>query len=98
MKMATMDKIMTTSMATASTLISERMGRCNRLAKMSLFIPYDGSLGSKALQKSLRFKPNSPGLAGEDSDRYRQGQTRSRLGPGKPESIWVGQSAPILPK
>jgi hypothetical protein len=93
-----MDKIMTTSMATASTLISERMGRCNRLAKMSLFIPNDGSLGSKALQKSLHFKPNSPGLAGEDSDRYRRGQTRSRVGLEMPGAIRIRQSAPILPK
>ncbi len=38
MKMATMDRIMMTSMATASTLMMERRGRCSRLAKMSLFI------------------------------------------------------------
>jgi hypothetical protein len=38
-----MDRIMITSMATARTLIIERTGRCSRLAKISLFIPDDGS-------------------------------------------------------
>jgi hypothetical protein len=42
---AIMVNIMMTSMATAKTLITERRGRCNRLAKMSLFIPEDGSEG-----------------------------------------------------
>ena len=38
MKMATIDRIMITSMATASTLMMERSGRCSKLAKMSLFM------------------------------------------------------------
>jgi hypothetical protein len=50
MKMPTMDRIMTTSMATASTLMMERTGRCNRLAKMSLFIPEMAPRGCKSLE------------------------------------------------
>ena len=38
MKMPTMERIMMTSMATATTLMRERRGRCTRLAKISLFI------------------------------------------------------------
>ncbi len=37
-KMPTIDRIIMTSMATASTLMTERKGRCSRLAKISLFI------------------------------------------------------------
>ncbi len=39
MKMPTMERIMTTSMATARMLMMERRGRWSRLAKMSLFMP-----------------------------------------------------------
>src|ERR1035438_37936 len=47
MKMPAMDRIMMTSMATASTLIMERTGLCTKLAKMSLFIFEHGSEGQK---------------------------------------------------
>jgi hypothetical protein len=45
------------------------------LAKMSLFIPNDGSQGLETLRKQPHFKGNSPGLAGYQaavsSDRHR---------------------------
>src|ERR1035437_2723166 len=61
MKMPTMDRIMTTSMATASTLMMERRGRCNRLAKMSLFIPEDGSDGLQNAGNALAFRVTAQG-------------------------------------
>jgi hypothetical protein len=61
MKMPTMDRIMMTSMATASTLMMERTGRCNRFAKISLFIPEDGSEGVQNAGKSLAFRVTAQG-------------------------------------
>ena len=51
MKMATIDRIMITSMATASTLIIERIGRWSRLAKMSLFMFEPGPSAHRSAAK-----------------------------------------------
>src|SRR5450755_1380156 len=45
--MATMERIMTTSIATANTLIAVRRGRCNRLLITSLFISYQKPSGER---------------------------------------------------
>jgi hypothetical protein len=39
----------------------ERMGRCSRLAKMSLFIPGEGSERLDGLQKALYFRVTARG-------------------------------------
>ena len=59
-KMPTMDRIMMTSMATASTLMTERMGRRSKLAKMSLFMFEHGLAGA---QKIAQLAP-SPSTQG----------------------------------
>jgi hypothetical protein len=58
-----MDRIMITSMATARTLMIERTGRWSRLAKISLFIPDDGSERLKIAGKALASRVTAPGQA-----------------------------------
>lgn len=58
-KTAAIDKIMITSIATANTLMMERMGRRIRLAKMSLFMFERGS-GVDCFAVNPRHQGNSP--------------------------------------
>src|ERR1700722_5214910 len=61
MKMPTMDKIMMTSMATANTLMTERMGRWSKLAKMSLFMVEPGT-GAHCRVAMHSYQGQQPGL------------------------------------